>query len=123
MPTYDQAELERGCIMIAKRVEGMCPPGTGYALLLYDPAPGGLTAYVANGARGDVLVALEELTAHIRAEDPAGTPSAAAALAAELRRIITGPTGHDVWSDEHRVAFTMRKLREWLDALEGRRRG
>ena len=24
MPTYDQAELERGCIMIAKRVEGVC---------------------------------------------------------------------------------------------------
>lgn len=45
---------------IARTIDSMLPPGTGFCLLCFDFKPGGRTEYVSNAQRGDIVQMMVE---------------------------------------------------------------
>lgn len=56
--------LERKAGEMAQTIGDACPPGVGYALLIFSFGQGGNLAYMSNGDRDDVARVLREWLTH-----------------------------------------------------------
>jgi len=62
------AEMQRLLKDVGMKVASACPPGIGFALLVFQFGPGGFMTYASNGQREDMVKAMRELIARVEAE-------------------------------------------------------
>lgn len=66
MKTKEEVESYVGELGRIIASSGACPPGIGFALLMFDFGEGGTMAYTSNAVRADMIAALEELLKTLR---------------------------------------------------------
>jgi hypothetical protein len=60
--------MQRAALSLAETLGQACPPGVGFALLMFEVKAGGWVTYVSNANREEMIRVLAEFLAALRAE-------------------------------------------------------